>query len=100
MLSSPRHLPTPLESFAPPTDNMVSTEDKVNMSVFARMLDSMTIADSSDDEEDDEQPTSLITLWRNYFQKGTLADYQRLCMDLGLGEGHLSKTKCRQACHT
>ncbi|KAF5010102.1 hypothetical protein FDECE_3718 [Fusarium decemcellulare] len=38
----------------------------------------------------------LMTLWNNYFQKGTLEDYQRLCSDLGLDSDLSSKKKCRQ----
>ncbi|KAJ3524778.1 hypothetical protein NM208_g11918 [Fusarium decemcellulare] len=38
----------------------------------------------------------LMTLWNNYFQKGTLEDHQRLCADLGLDSDLPSKKKCRQ----
>jgi hypothetical protein len=39
---------------------------------------------------------SLLQQWNNYFQKGTLEDFQRLCVDLGLASDLPSKTKCRE----
>ncbi|KAM0342781.1 hypothetical protein ACHAPU_009273 [Fusarium lateritium] len=39
---------------------------------------------------------SLLQQWNDYFQKGTLQDFQRLCADLGLPNDLPSKTKCRQ----
>ena len=38
---------------------------------------------------------SPLQKWHNYFQKGTLQDHQRLCVDLGLPGDLPSKTKCR-----
>ena len=38
---------------------------------------------------------SPLQKWHNYFQKGTLQDHQRLCVDLGLLGDLPSKTKCR-----
>ncbi|KAM0216714.1 hypothetical protein ACHAPA_006250 [Fusarium lateritium] len=40
---------------------------------------------------------SLLQQWNDYFQKGTLQDFQRLCADLGLDSDLPSKTKCREA---
>src|SRR6478735_8739619 len=40
---------------------------------------------------------SPLQKWDNYFQKGTLQDHQRLCVDLGLPGDLPSKTKCRNA---
>ncbi|RBR20809.1 uncharacterized protein FIESC28_05162 [Fusarium coffeatum] len=40
---------------------------------------------------------SPLQKWHNYFQKGTLQDHQRLCVDLGLPGDLPSKTKCRSA---
>ncbi|KAL6919266.1 hypothetical protein ACHAPO_004378 [Fusarium lateritium] len=40
---------------------------------------------------------SLLEQWNDYFQKGNLEDFQRLCVDLGLPGDLPSKTKCRQA---
>lgn len=39
--------------------------------------------------------TSVAEKWQNYFQKGDLADWQRLCGDLGLADDLPSKKKCR-----
>lgn len=39
---------------------------------------------------------SLLQQWNNYFQKGTLEDFQRLCADLGITSDLPSKTKCRE----
>ncbi|KAM0244634.1 hypothetical protein ACHAP5_006098 [Fusarium lateritium] len=39
---------------------------------------------------------SLLQQWNDYFQKGTLQDFQRLCADLGLDSDLPSKTKCRE----
>lgn len=39
---------------------------------------------------------SVVEQWQNYFQKGDLADWQRLCRDLGLADDLPSKTKCRE----
>ncbi|CAF3552463.1 unnamed protein product [Fusarium graminearum] len=40
---------------------------------------------------------SLMEQWNDYFKKGDLEDYQRLCVDLDLPGDLPSKTKCRQA---
>ncbi|KAF4455485.1 hypothetical protein F53441_2275 [Fusarium austroafricanum] len=40
---------------------------------------------------------SLMEQWNNYFQKGTLRDFQRLCVDLALPGDLPSKAKCRDA---
>ncbi|KAJ4137698.1 hypothetical protein NW768_003286 [Fusarium equiseti] len=40
---------------------------------------------------------SPLQKWDNYFQKGTLQDHQRLCVDLGLPGDLPSKKKCRNA---
>ncbi|KAJ4271843.1 hypothetical protein NW762_000551 [Fusarium torreyae] len=40
---------------------------------------------------------SLLAQWNDYFQQGTLQDFQRLCADLGLPDHLPSKTKCREA---
>ncbi|KAF9761565.1 hypothetical protein IL306_003770 [Fusarium sp. DS 682] len=45
----------------------------------------------------DNKDVSLMDRWNDYFQKGTLQDYQRLCADLGLPSNLPSKTKCRDA---
>ena len=39
---------------------------------------------------------SLLAQWNDYFQQGTLQDFQRLCADLGLPSDLPSKTKCRE----
>ncbi|KAI6761772.1 hypothetical protein HG531_002325 [Fusarium graminearum] len=39
---------------------------------------------------------SLMEQWNDYFKKGDLEDYQRLCVDLDLPGDLPSKTKCRQ----
>jgi hypothetical protein len=38
---------------------------------------------------------TLMDQWNDYFKKGTLQDFQRLCADLGLPSDLPSKTKCR-----
>lgn len=38
---------------------------------------------------------SVVEKWQNYFQNGDLADWQRLCRDLGLADDLPSKKKCR-----
>ncbi|KAH7269919.1 uncharacterized protein BKA55DRAFT_532540 [Fusarium redolens] len=40
---------------------------------------------------------TLMDQWNDYFKKGTLQDFQRLCADLGLPSDLPSKTKCRDA---
>ena len=40
----------------------------------------------------------LVRRWNEYFQKGDLGDYQRLCRDVGLDETLSSKTQCRLVC--
>ncbi|KAF5980031.1 hypothetical protein FBULB1_5431 [Fusarium bulbicola] len=40
---------------------------------------------------------SLMDQWNDYFKRGTLQDFQRLCADLGLPNDLPSKTKCRDA---
>ena len=39
----------------------------------------------------------LVKKWNEYFQKGELEDYQRLCGDLGLDNDLPSKTQCTKA---
>ncbi|KAM6539340.1 hypothetical protein FALCPG4_001146 [Fusarium falciforme] len=39
----------------------------------------------------------LVTQWKAYIQKGTLEDFQRLCVDLGLSGNLGTKKKCRKA---
>jgi len=38
---------------------------------------------------------SVTDLWADYFQKGELSDWQRLCEDLGLPSDLPSKKQCR-----
>lgn len=38
---------------------------------------------------------SLVQKWNNYFKKGDLDDWRRLCADLGLPDDLPSKKKCR-----
>lgn len=40
--------------------------------------------------------TSVVAAWMNYFGRGELADWQRLCHDVGLPGNLSSKTKCRE----
>ncbi|KAJ4173996.1 hypothetical protein NW754_012985 [Fusarium falciforme] len=40
----------------------------------------------------------LVTQWKAYIQKGTLEDFQRLCVDLGLSGDLGTKKKCRKVC--
>ncbi|KAK5657136.1 hypothetical protein OQA88_3664 [Cercophora sp. LCS_1] len=40
----------------------------------------------------------IVKRWNDYFGSGGLADWQRLCVDVGLTGDYSSKTKCRKAC--
>lgn len=42
-----------------------------------------------------QREAALVEKWRNYFKKGDLEDWRRLCGDLGLADDLPSKTKCR-----
>ncbi|PKS06648.1 hypothetical protein jhhlp_007398 [Lomentospora prolificans] len=46
-----------------------------------------------------KKPT-VQELWADYFKKGDLSDWQRLCGDLGLPDNLASKTQCRTALQT
>lgn len=43
-----------------------------------------------------EAPRNIVETWNEYFRKGELADYQRLCRDLGIDGDVSSKRKCRR----
>ncbi|RGP62383.1 hypothetical protein FLONG3_10243 [Fusarium longipes] len=43
---------------------------------------------------------SLMEKWNDYFQRGTIHDFRRLCVDLDLPGDLPSKTKCRAAIKT
>ncbi|OHE95806.1 hypothetical protein CORC01_08947 [Colletotrichum orchidophilum] len=47
-----------------------------------------------------EEEATLFERWDEYFGKRELADWQRLCGDLGLPKDLPSKTQCRQALKT
>ncbi|KAF4988066.1 hypothetical protein FGRMN_9986 [Fusarium graminum] len=55
----------------------------------------LTLTPSTSSNSASKRP-SLLQQWNDYFQKGTLQDFQRLCADLGLPNNLPSKTKCRQ----
>ncbi|KAF4334110.1 hypothetical protein FBEOM_12029 [Fusarium beomiforme] len=52
---------------------------------------------STTSSESGNRHASLMDQWNDYFQEGTLQDFQRLCADLGLPNNLPSKTKCRDA---
>lgn len=49
----------------------------------------------SNSSEPSSKHATLMDQWNDYFKKGTLQDFQRLCADLGLPSDLPSKTKCR-----
>ncbi|KAF5616551.1 hypothetical protein F52700_12845 [Fusarium sp. NRRL 52700] len=51
----------------------------------------------SNSSKSSSKHATLMDQWNNYFKKGTLQDFQRLCDDLGLPDDLPSKTKCRDA---
>ncbi|CCT62448.1 uncharacterized protein FFB20_06163 [Fusarium fujikuroi] len=51
----------------------------------------------SNSSEPSSKHATLMDQWNEYFKKGTLQDFQRLCVDLGLPNDLPSKTKCRDA---
>ncbi|EWG37260.1 hypothetical protein FVEG_14754 [Fusarium verticillioides 7600] len=51
----------------------------------------------SNSSKSSSKHVTLMDQWNNYFKKGTLQDFQRLCADLGLPNNLPSKTKCRDA---
>ncbi|KAF5262723.1 hypothetical protein FOXYS1_6540 [Fusarium oxysporum] len=51
----------------------------------------------SNSSESSNKHVTLMDQWNDYFKKGTLQDFQRLCADLGLPSDLPSKTKCRDA---
>lgn len=40
----------------------------------------------------------LVTRWKAYIRGGTLQDFQRLCVDLGLSSSLDTKEKCHDVC--
>jgi hypothetical protein len=55
----------------------------------------MTLTPSTSSDSTNKR-LPLLQQWNNYFQKGTLEDFQRLCADLDLASDLPSKTKCRE----
>ncbi|KAF5568640.1 hypothetical protein FPHYL_2713 [Fusarium phyllophilum] len=51
----------------------------------------------SNSSKSSSKQATLMDQWNDYFKKGTLQDFQRLCADLGLPNDLASKTKCRNA---
>ncbi|KAF5535098.1 hypothetical protein FNAPI_12195 [Fusarium napiforme] len=51
----------------------------------------------SNSSKSSSKHANLLDQWNDYFKKGTLQDFQRLCTDLGLPNNLPSKTKCRDA---
>lgn len=45
-----------------------------------------------------DAPKNTVETWNEYFRKGVLVDYQRLCQDLGIDSDISSKRKCRHVC--
>ncbi|KAG8674535.1 hypothetical protein FPOAC1_000505 [Fusarium poae] len=58
-------------------------------------LDALALTPTTSSETPSKR-MSLLEQWNDYFQKGNLEDFQRLCVDLGLPGDLPSKTKCRQ----
>lgn len=56
----------------------------------------MTLTPPRTSSDSTNKSLSLLQQWNNYFQKGTLEDFQRLCADLGITSDLPSKTKCRE----
>ncbi|KAF5987991.1 hypothetical protein FCOIX_710 [Fusarium coicis] len=51
----------------------------------------------SNSSKSSSKHVTLMDQWNDYFKKGALQDFQRLCADLGLPNNLPSKTKCRDA---
>ncbi|KPA45297.1 hypothetical protein FLAG1_01792 [Fusarium langsethiae] len=74
---------------------MTTFEDEDSESEIAAGLGALALTPTTLFES--PRRMSLMEQWNEYFQKGTLEDFQRLCVDLGLPGDLPSKTKCRQA---
>ena len=45
------------------------------------------------------QPPTILVAWNEYFQTGSLGDWQRLMQNLGFQEEFTSKSQCRRVCN-
>ncbi|KAF4967850.1 hypothetical protein FSARC_4649 [Fusarium sarcochroum] len=75
---------------------MARSMDEDSESEIAAGFGAMTLTPETPSEPANKH-VSLLAQWNDYFQQGTLQDFQRLCADLGLPSDLPSKTKCREA---